>query len=115
MEALRDVVRAGKARYLGASTMHAWQFAKAQHAAERNGWTKFVSMQNRYNLLYREEEREMIPHCLDQGVAVVPYSPLAQGYLAGTRHRESTPKTTRAQNAAAREQIYGSAVDYEII
>src|SRR6266581_5535546 len=76
MQALHDAVKAGKARYLGASTMHAWQFAKAQHAAERNGWTKFVSMQNRYSLLYREEEREMIPHCLDQGVAVVPYSPL---------------------------------------
>ena len=115
MEALRDVVGAGKARYLGASTMHAWQFAKAQHAAERNGWTKFVSMQNRYNLLYREEEREMIPHCLDQGVAVVPYSPLAQGYLAGTRRGDARPATARAQGAAAREQIYGTAVDFEII
>jgi 1-deoxyxylulose-5-phosphate synthase len=115
MEALHDVVRAGKARYLGASTMHAWQFAKAQHAAERNGWTKFVSMQNRYNLLYREEEREMVPQCLDQGVAVVPYSPLAQGYLAGTRRRDARPATARAQDATAREQIYGTAVDFEII
>jgi 1-deoxyxylulose-5-phosphate synthase len=115
MEALHDVVRAGKARYLGASTMHAWQFAKAQHAAERNGWTKFVSMQNRYNLLYREEEREMVPQCLDQSVAVVPYSPLAQGYLAGTRRRDARPATARAQDATAREQIYGTAVDFEII
>jgi 1-deoxyxylulose-5-phosphate synthase len=115
MEALHDVVRAGKARYLGASTMHAWQFAKAQHAAERNGWTKFVSMQNRYNLLYREEEREMVPQCLDQSVAVVPYSPLAQGYLAGTRRRDARPATARAQDATAREQIYGTAVDVEII
>ena len=115
MEALRDVVRAGKARYLGASTMHAWQFAKAQHAAERNGWTTFVSMQNRYNLLYREEEREMVPQCLDQGVAVVPYSPLAQGYLAGTRRPDARPATARGRDAAAREQIYGTAVDFEII
>jgi aryl-alcohol dehydrogenase-like predicted oxidoreductase len=115
MEALHDVVRAGKARYLGASTMRAWQFAKAQHSAERNGWTKFVSMQNRYNLLYREEEREMAPQCLDQGVAVVSYSPLAQGYLAGTRRRDARPATARAQDAAAREQIYGTAVDFEII
>ncbi len=115
MEALHDVVRAGKTRYLGASTMHAWQFAKAQHVAERNSWTTFVSMQNRYNLLYREEEREMLPQCLDQGVAVIPYSPLAQGYLAGTRRRDARPATTRAQNAEAREQIYGTDVDFEII
>jgi len=81
MEALHDVVRAGKALYLGASSMAAWQFAKAQHVAERNGWTPFVSMQNHYNLLYREEEREMLPLCLDQGVAVIPWSPLARGRL----------------------------------
>jgi 1-deoxyxylulose-5-phosphate synthase len=115
MEALHDVVRAGKTRYLGASTMHAWQFAKAQHVAERNGWTMFTSMQNRYNLLYREEEREMLAQCLDQGVAVLPYSPLAQGYLAGTRRRDARPATTRARNAEAREQIYGTDVDLEII
>ena len=82
MEALHDVVRMGKARYLGASSMHAWQFAKAQHVAERNGWTRFVSMQNHYNLLYREEEREMIPLCRDQGVGLIPWSPLARGRLA---------------------------------
>ncbi|MFZ0387498.1 MAG: aldo/keto reductase [Solirubrobacteraceae bacterium] len=85
MEALHDVVKAGKARYLGASAMAAWQFAKAQATAERHGWTPFISMQNRYNLLYREEEREMIPLCSDQGVGVLPYSPLARGLLAGTR------------------------------
>jgi 1-deoxyxylulose-5-phosphate synthase len=85
MEALHDVVRAGKARYLGASTMAAWQFAKAQATAARHGWTPFISMQNRYNLLYREEEREMIPLCSDLGVGVLPYSPLARGLLAGTR------------------------------
>ena len=81
MEALHDVVRAGKARYLGASSMYAWQFAKAQHVAERHGWTPFVSMQNHYNLIYREEEREMLPLCLDQGVGVIPWSPLARGRL----------------------------------
>ncbi|MGS2586302.1 aldo/keto reductase [Streptomyces hebeiensis] len=81
MEALHDVVKAGKARYLGASNMYAWQFAKAQYTAERHGWTKFVSMQSHYNLLYREEEREMLPFCADQGVAVTPWSPLARGRL----------------------------------
>ena len=100
MEALHDVVRAGKARYIGASSMHAWQFAKAQHVAERNGWTRFVSMQNHYNLLYREEEREMIPQCIDQGVGVIPWSPLARGFLTGTRTREGERRTTRAETDA---------------
>jgi 1-deoxyxylulose-5-phosphate synthase len=81
MEALHDVVKAGKARYLGASSMFAWQFAKAQHVAERHGWTRFVSMQDHYNLIYREEEREMLPLCADQGVGVIPWSPLARGRL----------------------------------
>jgi aryl-alcohol dehydrogenase (NADP+) len=81
MEALHDVVQAGKARYLGASSMYAWQFSKAQHVADLGGWTRFVSMQNHYNLLYREEEREMLPLCQDQGVAVIPWSPLARGRL----------------------------------
>jgi aryl-alcohol dehydrogenase (NADP+) len=81
MEALHDVVKSGKARYLGASSMYAWQFATMQHAAEQNGWTRFVSMQNHYNLIYREEEREMLPLCLDQGVGVIPWSPLARGRL----------------------------------
>lgn len=81
MQALHDVVKAGKVRYIGASSMYAWQFAKAQHVAERNGWTRFVSMQNHYNLLYREEEREMMPLCQDSGIAVIPWSPLARGRL----------------------------------
>ncbi len=81
MEALHDVVRAGKARHIGASSMWAWQFAKAQHVAERNGWTRFVSMQNHYNLIYRAEEREMLPRCVDQGIGVIPWSPLARGRL----------------------------------
>src|ERR1035437_2209863 len=82
LEALHDVVRAGKARYIGASSMYAWQFTQALYVAERNGWSRFVSMQNYYNLLYREEEREMLPLCEDQGVAVIPWSPLASGHLA---------------------------------
>lgn len=81
LEALHDVVKAGKARYIGASSMWAWQFAKAQYVADRHGWTRFVSMQNHYNLIYREEEREMLPLCLDQGVGVIPWSPLARGRL----------------------------------
>ncbi|MGX1544609.1 aldo/keto reductase [Streptomyces adustus] len=81
MEALHDLVKAGKVRYIGASSMYAWQFSKAQYTAERHGWTKFVSMQNHYNLLYREEEREMLPLCADQGVGVLPWSPLARGRL----------------------------------
>ena len=92
MEALHDVVRAGKARYLGASSMYAWQFAKAQHVAEVNGWTPFVSMQNHYNLLYREEEREMVPLCRDQGAGVIPWSPLARGRL--TRPWDTTTART---------------------
>jgi len=81
MEALHDVVKAGKARYIGASSMYAWQFAKAQHTADLGGWTRFVSMQNHYNLIYREEEREMLPLCEDMGVGVIPWSPLARGRL----------------------------------
>jgi aryl-alcohol dehydrogenase-like predicted oxidoreductase len=94
MEALHDVVRAGKARYLGASSMYAWQFAKANHVAERNGWTRFVSMQSHYNLLYREEEREMTGLCLDQGVGIIPWSPLARGKLArGIDGKATTPRS----------------------
>jgi 1-deoxyxylulose-5-phosphate synthase len=106
MEALHDVVRAGKARYIGASSMYAWQFAKAQHAAERNGWTGFVSMQNYYNLVYREEEREMIPLCIDQGVGVIPWSPLARGLLAGNRGRGGEKRTVRANNDEFGDSLY---------
>ncbi|WP_127535901.1 aldo/keto reductase [Paenibacillus illinoisensis] len=92
MEALHDVVKAGKVRYIGASSMYAWQFMKAQHTAERHGWTKFVSMQNHLNLLYREEEREMLPLCLEEGIGVIPWSPLAKGRL--TRDwNEQTPRS----------------------
>ena len=115
MAALHDVVRAGKARYLGASSMFAWQFARAQHTAERYGWTSFVSMQDHYNLLYREEEREMIPLCLDQGVAVLPYSPLARGVLAGNRGRLGGRRTTRAGSDPLSDDFYDSPADFDVV
>jgi 1-deoxyxylulose-5-phosphate synthase len=115
MEALHDVVKSGKARYIGASSMFAWQFAKAQHAADRHGWTRFVSMQNYYNLLYREEEREMIPQCLDQGIAVIPWSPLARGTLAGTRTREGERRTTRANTDPFGESLYQHPADFDVV
>lgn len=102
MAALHDVVRAGKARYLGASSMWAWQFAKAQHVAAANGWTPFVSMQNHYNLLYREEEREMLPLCVDLGVGVIPWSPLARGRLA----RPGDRGTARSRNDPFATHLY---------
>jgi 1-deoxyxylulose-5-phosphate synthase len=115
MEALNDVVRAGKARYIGASSMFAWQFAKAQHVAAEHGWARFVSMQNHYNLVYREEEREMIPQCIDQGVAVLPWSPLARGLLAGNRTREGERLTTRARTDAFGDSLYTPEVDFAVI
>src|SRR6266581_3919101 len=115
MAALHDVVRAGKARYLGASSMYAWQFAKAQHVAERNGWTRFVSMQNHYNLLYREEEREMIPQCIDQGVGVIPWSPLARGFLAGTRTRAGERRTRRSETDPLQDEWYDRSEDFDIL
>jgi aryl-alcohol dehydrogenase-like predicted oxidoreductase len=114
MDALHDVVKAGKARYIGASSMYAWQFAKAQAAADRAGTTRFVSMQDHYNLVYREEEREMIPQCLDQGVAVLPWSPLARGLLTGTRTREGEKLTTRAETDPFGDSLY-SAADFDVV
>jgi len=114
MEALHDVVRAGKARYIGASSMYAWQFAKAQHVAEAHGWTRFVSMQNHLNLVYREEEREMIPLCIDQGVGVIPWSPLARGFLTGTRTREGERRTTRAETDKFTDSLYGRDEDFDV-
>jgi aryl-alcohol dehydrogenase-like predicted oxidoreductase len=115
MEALNDIVRAGKARYIGASSMFAWQFAKAQFVAERHGWTRFVSMQDHYNLLYREEEREMIPLCLDQGVAVLPWSPLARGILAGNRTREGERRTTRSGTDPFTDYLYSHPTDFDVV
>jgi aryl-alcohol dehydrogenase-like predicted oxidoreductase len=111
MEALHDVVKAGKARYVGASSMYAWQFAKAQRVAK----TPFVSMQNHYNLVYREEEREMIPQCIDQGVAVLPWSPLARGLLAGNRTREGDRLTTRAKTDSFGDSLYTPEVDFSVV
>jgi aryl-alcohol dehydrogenase-like predicted oxidoreductase len=115
MEALHDVVRAGKARYIGASSMFVWQFAKAQHVAERNGWTPFVSMQNHYNLVYREEEREMIPLCVDQGVGVIPWSPLARGVLAGNRSRDGERRTTRSETDQFTDYLYSQPTDFDVV
>jgi 1-deoxyxylulose-5-phosphate synthase len=115
MQALHDVVRAGKARYIGASSMHAWQFAKAQYTADAHGWTRFVSMQNHYNLVYREEEREMIPQCIDQGVGVIPWSPLARGVLAGNRTREGQRHTTRSGSDPFGDTLYKIATDFDVV
>ncbi|HEY7398458.1 MAG TPA: aldo/keto reductase [Gaiellaceae bacterium] len=112
MQALHDVVAAGKARYIGASSMYAWQFAKAQGAAR----TPFVSMQNHYNLVYREEEREMIPQCIDQGVGLLPWSPLARGLLAGTRTREGERLTVRARTDPFGDSLYTSPeLDFAVV
>jgi 1-deoxyxylulose-5-phosphate synthase len=112
MDALHDVVVSGKARYIGASSMYAWQFAKAQQVAS----TRFVSMQNHYNLVYREEEREMIPQCIDQGVGVLPWSPLARGLLAGTRTREGERLTTRARTDPFGDSLYTTPeLDFTVI
>jgi len=115
MGALHDVVRAGKARYIGASSMFAWQFATAQHVAERNGWTRFVSMQPHYNLLYREEEREMIPLCIDQGIGVIPWSPLARGVLAGNRTRQGERHTTRSGSDPFTDYLYSQPSDFDVV
>jgi aryl-alcohol dehydrogenase-like predicted oxidoreductase len=114
MDALNDVVRAGKARYIGASSMFAWQFAKAQHAAELHGWARFVSMQNHYNLVYREEEREMIPLCLDQGVGLIPWSPMARGFFAGDRKQGGGGATTRANSDPFADQLYFRDEDFTV-
>jgi aryl-alcohol dehydrogenase-like predicted oxidoreductase len=111
MDALHDVVKAGKARYIGASSMWAWEFAKAQAVAA----TRFVSMQNHYNLVYREEEREMIPQCIDQGVGVIPWSPLARGMLTGNRTRSGEKLTARAQTDAFAESLYRPELDFDVV
>lgn len=115
MEALHDVVRAGKALYIGASSMYAWQFAKAQYTADLHGWTRFVAMQNHYNLVYREEEREMIPFCVDQGVAIVPWSPLARGFLAGNRTRDKGGDTQRSRTDTWAHGAYYLESDFDVV
>ena len=115
MEALHDVVKSGKARYLGASSMFAWQFAQAQHVADINHWTRFVSMQPHYNLIYREEEREMIPQCIHQGVGIIPWSPLARGVLAGNRGRDGERRTTRSDTDGFTDHLYSQATDFDVV
>ena len=107
LEALHDVVKSGKARYIGASSMHAWQFSKALHVSRENGWTRFVSMQNHYNLLYREEEREMLPLCADAGIGVIPWSPLARGRLT----REWAAETARLRTDVFGNKLYTTEID----
>ncbi len=114
MEALHDIVKSGKARYIGASSMFAWQLAKANYTADLHGWTRFVSMQPHYNLLYREEEREMIPFCLDQKIGIIPWSPLARGLLTGRRTRERD-ETLRAKTDDFGKTLYNSDTDFEIV
>jgi aryl-alcohol dehydrogenase-like predicted oxidoreductase len=115
MGALDEVVKAGKARYIGASSMYAWQFQKAQFAAERASGHRFISMQNHYNLIYREEEREMLPLCLDQGIGVIPWSPLARGVLAGNLSRSGEQHTIRARTDTFPDGTYDQPSDFDVI
>ncbi|MGB8647969.1 MAG: aldo/keto reductase [Anaerolineae bacterium] len=115
MEALHDVVKAGKARYIGASSMWTWQFIQAQYRADLHGWTRFVSMQNHYNLVYREEEREMNPFCRAEGVGLIPWSPMARGFLAGNRSRDKGAGTTRARTDTYGHSLYYQDYDFQIV
>jgi aryl-alcohol dehydrogenase-like predicted oxidoreductase len=112
LEALNDVVRAGKARYIGASSMFAWQFTKALYTADLHGWTRFVSMQPHYNLIYREEEREMIPLCIEEGIGVIPWSPIARGFLAGNRTRDRGGETSRSRTDNLAHNYYYEDADF---
>lgn len=115
LEALNDVVRAGKALYIGASSTYAWQFAKALYLADQHGWSRFVSMQNHYNLIYREEEREMMPLCESEGIGVIPWSPLARGFLANTRTRDKSGDTTRAKSDDYARRLYYVSSDFDVL
>jgi 1-deoxyxylulose-5-phosphate synthase len=115
LAALHDLVRLGKVRYIGASSMAAWQFAKSLYTADLHGWSRFVSMQNHLNLIYREEEREMLPLCLAEGVGVIPWSPLARGFLAGNRHRGGGGATARAQSDTLAAELYYRDADFDVV
>jgi aryl-alcohol dehydrogenase-like predicted oxidoreductase len=115
LRALDDLVESGKVRYLGASSMYAWQFAKALYLSDKMGWNRFVSMQNHYNLVYREEEREMIPLCCSEGIGLIPWSPLARGFLAGNRFREGGGETQRAKNDTLADELYYRESDFEVV
>jgi aryl-alcohol dehydrogenase (NADP+) len=114
LEALHDVVKAGKARYIGASSMFAWEFARLIYTQRRRGWVEFISMQNHYNLIYREEEREMNPFCRAEGIGLIPWSPLARGFLAGTRQRGRKDATLREQHDAYGHGLYYTEADYQV-
>jgi aryl-alcohol dehydrogenase (NADP+) len=114
LEALHDLVKSGKVRYIGASSMYAWQFAKALYLADLRGWTRFISMQNHYNLVYREEEREMIPLCLEEGVGLLPWSPLARGFLAGNRTPDRSGATARAKSDTYAHEMYYDQADFQV-
>jgi aryl-alcohol dehydrogenase (NADP+) len=115
LEALHDVIKAGKARYIGASCLSAWEFAKALYTADLHHWTRFVSIQNQYNLVYREDEREMIPLCIDQGIGIIPWSPLARGFLTGTRTPDKGGESSRAKSDAYAHSMYYKKIDFEIV
>lgn len=115
LEALHDVVRSGRARYIGASSMYAWQFAQSLYLADMNGWPRFVSMQNHYNLIYREEEREMNPLCMEEGIGLIPWSPLARGFLAGNRSPGGGGETPRAESDQFAHEMYYTDADFEIV
>ena len=115
LEALHDVVKAGKARYIGASSMYAWQFTKSLYLADQHGWTRFATMQNHYNLVYREEEREMNPLCQAEGIGIIPWSPLARGFLAGNRKKGEDDPTTRAKSDDFAHRMYYQDADYAIV
>lgn len=114
MEALHDVVKSGKARYIGASSMFAWQLSKALYTADRHGWTRFISMQNHYNMVYREEEREMIPLCNSEGIGIIPWSPMARGFLAGNRRKEDRGDTLRSKTDEYSHMLYYNDADFKI-
>ena len=115
LEALHDLVKSGKVRYIGASSMYAWQFAKSLYLADLRGWTRFVAMQNHYNLVYREEEREMIPLCNAEGIGVIPWSPLARGFLSGNRTRKDWGETPRARSDSFAHDMYYQESDFEVV
>jgi len=115
LEALNDVVKAGKALYIGASSMYAWQFARMLETSDRRGLAKFVTMQNHYNLIYREEEREMIPLCVHEGIGLLPWSPLARGFLTGSRRRQDKGETTRSRSDAFAHQLYYEEEDFRVV
>jgi aryl-alcohol dehydrogenase-like predicted oxidoreductase len=114
LRALDDLIRAGKVRYIGASSMYAWQFARSLYLADQHGWTRFISMQNHYNLVYREEEREMLPLCRAEGVGVIPWSPLARGFLSGTRSRQDWGETVRAKTDEYAQHMYYQESDFAV-